>query len=684
VNANSRFIHSLAGILADDLNQEPIVKCLKIVLPKLHLHFDSEAVESASTVILSNGNKLFETLNLMLIAITAPDIKQLTQAYFPIIIQDKSGNLLVFILNKSSLNYLVDPVKNEHIIWSDCELSTKLHIAWQCCPIYPDKVISLTQLIKYIYKYCKKILFSTLISGILCSLLTGIAGVAASYIIANISTYSKATIDSNYLPVIILLFSVALLSYVNGLLLNTLVAQAITYILPGVHHRLLKLPRILSEKNSAGDLTQRLAEYELALFAIVPTLLEIVFSNFSMISIFLYLVYLDKTFACCYMLIVILFMIIKLFIILSNGKYFRGMFQTQSQMVGFLNEIFLQIHKIRAVNANATIFKKWLAYWIELKSQAERIVKLNTGLMLLEIVMPAILLLILYGLIYVTPLQQSVIWLQFMVSATLFATFFDKLSNQIVTLKHHIPSLQRIESTLSESLVVRNKKISLGVIAGDIYFSNVNYQESSSGRTILQDINMTIHSGEFIGIIGESGAGKSTLFKLLLGLETITSGRISLDNINIEHIDNYSLRKQFGVVLQNSQVFPGTILTNLGMNNSLNLDEAWQLAEQIGLADDIQRMPMKMHTYISDNAGESLSGGQKQKILIGRALATNPKVLLLDEATSALDSASQAVIYKYLDGLKITRLVVAHRLSTLMNADKIYQLKDRQLAIKSN
>jgi ABC-type bacteriocin/lantibiotic exporter with double-glycine peptidase domain len=353
-------------------------------------------------------------------------------------------------------------------------------------------------------------------------------------------------------------------------------------------------------------------------------------------------------------------------------------------MVGFLNEIFLQIHKIRAVNANATIFKKWLAYWIELKSQAERIVKLNTGLMLLEIVMPAILLLILYGLIYVTPLQQSVIWLQFMVSATLFATFFDKLSNQIVTLKHHIPSLQRIESTLSESLVVRNKKISLGVIAGDIYFSNVNYQESSSGRTILQDINMTIHSGEFIGIIGESGAGKSTLFKLLLGLETITSGRISLDNINIEHIDNYSLRKQFGVVLQNSQVFPGTILTNLGMNNSLNLDEAWQLAEQIGLADDIQRMPMKMHTYISDNAGESLSGGQKQKILIGRALATNPKVLLLDEATSALDSASQAVIYKYLDGLKITRLVVAHRLSTLMNADKIYQLKDRQLAIKSN
>jgi ABC-type multidrug transport system fused ATPase/permease subunit len=130
--------------------------------------------------------------------------------------------------------------------------------------------------------------------------------------------------------------------------------------------------------------------------------------------------------------------------------------------VGFLNEIFLQIHKIRAVNANATIFKKWLAYWIELKSQAERIVKLNTGLMLLEIVMPAILLLILYGLIYVTPLQQSVIWLQFMVSATLFATFFDKLSNQIVTLKHHIPSLQRIESTLSESLVVRNKRAVLG------------------------------------------------------------------------------------------------------------------------------------------------------------------------------------------------------------------------------
>jgi ABC-type bacteriocin/lantibiotic exporter with double-glycine peptidase domain len=295
-------------------------------------------------------------------------------------------------------------------------------------------------------------------------------------------------------------------------------------------------------------------------------------------------------------------------------------------------------------------------------------------------IMPAMLLLILYGLIYMTPLQQSAIWLQFMICATLFTTIFDKVSNQLVTLRHYIPSLQRIKTIIPEPLMVTDKKISLNSIIGDVDFSNVNYHDSNSGRAILQEINMTIHAGEFIGIVGESGAGKSTLFKLLLGLENISSGRINLDNINIDHMDSYSLRKQFGVVLQNSQVFPGTILSNLGLNNSLTLDQAWQLAEQIGLADDIHRMPMKMHTYISDNAGESLSGGQKQKILIGRALTTSPKILLLDEATSALDAASQAVIYKHLEGLKITRMVIAHRLSTLMNADRIYHLKDRRLS----
>jgi ABC-type bacteriocin/lantibiotic exporter with double-glycine peptidase domain len=165
----------------------------------------------------------------------------------------------------------------------------------------------------------------------------------------------------------------------------------------------------------------------------------------------------------------------------------------------------------------------------------------------------------------------------------------------------------------------------------------------------------------------------------LLGLESSSSGRISIDNINIDHIDSYVLRKQFGVVLQNSQVFPGTILSNLTINNSLSLEQAWELADQIGLAQDILGMPMQMHTYISDNAGETLSGGQKQKILIGRALAAKPKILLLDEATSALDGASQAVIYRYLKKLNITRLVIAHRHSTLMGADRIYLLQNGRL-----
>ena len=207
---------------------------------------------------------------------------------------------------------------------------------------------------------------------------------------------------------------------------------------------------------------------------------------------------------------------------------------------------------------------------------------------------------------------------------------------------------------------------------GEITFSHITLKDDAGKRLILNNISFHIDTGKFIAFVGGSGAGKSSLFKLLLGLCKENSGEIKIDNHHINHLNMNHLRKQIAVVLQNTSLLPGSIYSNISANANISMDEAWELAECIGLDEEIMQMPMKMLTHITDNAGESISGGQKQKILIARALASKPKILLLDEATSSLDNQSQYRVYQHLKTLNITRIIIAHRISTIQITDRIY------------
>ncbi|MEL7227791.1 MAG: ATP-binding cassette domain-containing protein, partial [Cyanobacteria bacterium J06576_12] len=162
--------------------------------------------------------------------------------------------------------------------------------------------------------------------------------------------------------------------------------------------------------------------------------------------------------------------------------------------------------------------------------------------------------------------------------------------------------------------------------------------------------------------------------RLLLGFETSQAGTIYYDNQDVSGLDIAAVRRQLGVVLQNGRINAGSLFENISGGALITIDDAWQAAEMAGFAEDIDSFPMGMHTVISEGGG-NLSGGQRQRLMIARSLALHPKILLLDEATSALDNKTQAIVSESLDRLNVTRIVVAHRLSTIRNADRIYVIK---------
>lgn len=161
------------------------------------------------------------------------------------------------------------------------------------------------------------------------------------------------------------------------------------------------------------------------------------------------------------------------------------------------------------------------------------------------------------------------------------------------------------------------------------------------------------------------------MFRLLLGFETPTSGRVYYDQLDLQQLDLVAVRRQLGVVLQNGRIGTGSIFENITAGANLSHEDAWKAARMAGFAEDIQQFPMGMHTVISEG-GTNLSGGQRQRLLIARALVNQPKIILMDEATSALDNRTQMIVTQSLDKLQVTRVVIAHRLSTIRNADRIY------------
>ncbi|RCK74079.1 MAG: ABC transporter ATP-binding protein [Candidatus Ozemobacter sibiricus] len=270
-------------------------------------------------------------------------------------------------------------------------------------------------------------------------------------------------------------------------------------------------------------------------------------------------------------------------------------------------------------------------------------------------------------------------FMAFLSAAGMFTNALSTVGSSFLAYVGALPEIERMTPLFTTKPEIQELKSDPGELSGRLEVSRLSFRYTSDGPLILNEVSFQVKPGEFVAVVGPSGSGKSTLMRLLLGFEAPESGSVQYDGKNLNDLAISAVRRQIGVVMQAGRLNAGSMFQLIAGAGTHTLDEAWEAAALAGLKEDIEAMPMQMHTMIGDG-GTTLSGGQRQRLLIARALIKKPRLIFFDEATSALDNRTQAIVSDSLNKLRATRVVIAHRLSTIQGADRIVVLQRGQVA----
>lgn len=469
------------------------------------------------------------------------------------------------------------------------------------------------------------------------------------------------------------------LSIVRQMLLSRINIKLNLNVQAAVMMRVLSLPADFFKKYSSGELNQYLTYMNSLCDQLVNTILSTgitgIFSLIYLTQIFAY----ARSLVIPSLLVTISTVLIGMAASIMQIAVNEESMRLSAKEKGMTYALIEGIQKIRLSGAENRAFIKWTDLYAReaaLLYNKPAFISLNT------VITTAVSLAGTIVMYYIAVRSGVTVadYYAFNTAYAYIAAAFSSIASVSMTVASIKPSLDIIRPLLEAEPELQENKETVTNISGQIELSHVTFRYSKDGPAILDDLNLTIRARQYVAICGRTGCGKSTLVRLLLGFEKPQKGAIFYDRKDMSKLDLHSLRKLIGTVMQDGFLFNGSIFENISVSApSMTLEEAWDVAETAGLADDIRAMPMGMHTVLQEGKG-GISGGQRQRLMIARALAQKPKILLFDEATSALDNITQKQISDALDRMKCTRIVIAHRLSTIQHCDRILVLERGKIA----
>lgn len=442
--------------------------------------------------------------------------------------------------------------------------------------------------------------------------------------------------------------------------------------------RTYAMPATFFRRYTSGEISNRVMSMTplcyFFLDGIVSHLLTLIFSFIYFYQIFFYAHSLLKV-SIFIMVVNALFLCWEYWIQYRQGHLYMP---RQSKLQGLLFSLFSGIQKLKTTGSEVRAFSKWAKAYNESRPSAFKDYVARYATSISSFISVAGMALIYFQAVaHQVPIPD---YMAFFAAFGLVSAGFSSLSSVVPSMANVKSLLELLKPLMDEVPEVKEEAPKVDFLSGGIEVHNLSFRYGKGTPYVLKDLNIKIHPGEYVAIVGHSGCGKSTLMRLLLGFEKPESGAIFYDTHNIDKVDKQSLRQHIGTCMQDGELFSGSIFNNLTITApQASMEDAWEAARLAALDKDIEKLPMKMHTLLSDG-GAGFSGGQRQRILIARALMNKPSILFFDEATSALDNLTQKAVSEHLDALRCTRICVAHRLSTIIHCDRIIVLDGGRVA----
>ncbi len=603
--------------------------------------------------------------------------------------KDLFGNYIVFDAQTGEPGVLIREKKGYVIIMDGkppvkAGMSTRRELKDEAFVIYeplPEKQMSFKDVLRFTYKGTS---FKDMRSFVIFGMLSLATGIILPFITQRFYDYILPALDEELLIqslTIVMLYMLAsvVFSTTSGLCLYRMLSRGETRLKAAMIDRVFRMPTGIFYQHDSSDMTARTIELPQTMTEVAggmaKAILGLVFALVYIVMMFMYDAEATWVAIACLVVVTCILLIVgfrqkKRAVIMKNAE-------TQNQT--FLFHMINGITALRTAGAENMALNSYMNGYLKpmgMKMKSEHARGFSN---VLRTVTTTIVVLLIIFLAYDADLSVG----EYVVLTTLFglvSTSVFAALDQMMLFFTKKPVYDRAAVILKNVPEESSALLVPKPFVGRIFIDHLGFTYRDMEKPVLRDISLEIQPGEYIGVVGASGCGKSTLMKLLLGFFEPTEGKIYYDSLDFECLDKKELRRRMGVVLQDGNLIAGTIAENVSVTKpDATEEEIMQVLAKVGMAEDVNRMPMGIRTNLSEMS-QTISGGQRQRILIARAILAGPRVLFMDEATSALDNISQKQVSDALADLDMTRIVIAHRLSTVKECDRIIVIADGVIA----
>lgn len=588
----------------------------------------------------------------------------------------------VALLLNDQRNYeIYNPVTGRRIPLNDARAKQLSPNGYMFYVPFPEKKVDLLTLFQYSLHGRGKEILSIVVLGIAAALAGMVVPQATGVLIDSaIPDADRGLLLQLTLGLVAASFGVAVFQFTQGINLGRFEIYSLSTLQSAMWDRLLRLRLSFFRQYSSGEMLSRVNAINQIRRQLGAKKLDIIFKSlFSLLNLGLLFIY-SPPLASVAAVIVLLTTLIT-----SIAGYFKRQKTTKlKQLEGEIGGLTIQlvggISKLRTTGAEGRAFAFWAKSYqqqLKLMQDNQRIQDFIATFNILQSNLTPIAIFWMTANLLSQAQTGGLSTGTFLAFNTAFAVFITgvtTLSNNLIELLEIGVLWEYAKPIVDELPEVDLNKADPGRLSGYVKLDHVTFRYREDGPLNLDDVTIEAKPGEFIAFVGPSGSGKSTTLRMLLGFDVPEQGTVYYDGQDLSGLDISAVRRQLGVVLQNGRINSESVFENISGGALISMEEAWDAARMAGFAEDIENMPMGMHTVISEG-GANLSGGQRQRLLIARALVLKPRIIFFDEATSALDNRTQAIVSESLEKLKVTRIAIAHRLSTIRKADRIYVIE---------